>query len=262
MDQSCEEAFHKLKRRLTTAPVLTLPEDGVEFDVFCDTSKMVLGCVLMQNRRVVAYALQQLKVHEVNYPTHDLELSIVVHALKMWRHYLIGVHCQIYTNFKRKANVVAEALSRKSTHSLSVIRVLPDNLCTEFPKLSLQLVESGFDYLVKLLEGKAKDCEIDASGYLHYQSRMFIPIKETWSLDRLGSAYVEEIVRYHGVPKKIVSDRDLRFCSRFWKALQDAMGCTLLMSTAFHAATDGQTEWTIQTLEDLLRACALDFHTS
>ena len=90
----------------------------------------------------------------------------------------------------------------------------------------------------------------------------FIPIKETWSLDKLATAYVNEIVRYHGVPADIVSDRDPRFCSRFWKALQAAMGSELLMSTAFHAETDGQTERTIQTLEDMLRACALDFQSS
>ncbi|XP_074297554.1 uncharacterized protein LOC141628293 [Silene latifolia] len=81
--EACEEAFQELKRRLTTAPVLTLPEDGVEFDVFCDASKMGLGCVLMKNRRVAAYASRQLRVHEVNYPTHDLELAAVVHALKI-----------------------------------------------------------------------------------------------------------------------------------------------------------------------------------
>ena len=94
------------------------------------------------------------------------------------------------------------------------------------------------------------------------KSARFVPIKETWSLDKLVEAYVAEIIRYHGVPRDIVSDRDPRFCSRFWHALQDAMGSKLSMSTAFHAASDGQTERTIQTLEDMLRACALDFQGS
>jgi hypothetical protein len=90
----------------------------------------------------------------------------------------------------------------------------------------------------------------------------FVPIKETWSLDKLATAYVGEVVRYHGVPAEIISDRDPRFCSHFWVALQKAMGSELMMSTAYHAATDGQSERTIQTLEDMLRACALNFQSS
>jgi len=88
----------------------------------------------------------------------------------------------------------------------------------------------------------------------------FIPMKETWSMEELANAYQREIVRLHGVPKDIVSDRDPRFLSRFWTSLQDALGSKLNLSTAYHAATDGQSERTIRTLEDLLRACALEFH--
>ena len=70
------------------------------FDVFCDASKNGLGCVLMQDGRVIAYASRQLRKHEVNYPTHDLELAAVVHALKIWRHYLLGNVCNIFTDHK------------------------------------------------------------------------------------------------------------------------------------------------------------------
>lgn len=84
-------------------------------------------------------------------------------------------------------------------------------------------------------------------------------MKDTWSLQQLADAYVKEVVRLHGVPRDIVSDRDSRFLSNFWGKLQQAMGTLLKFSTAFHPATDGQTERTIQTLEDMLRACALDF---
>jgi len=87
----------------------------------------------------------------------------------------------------------------------------------------------------------------------------FIPMKTTWSMEKMAEAYTREIVRLHGVPKDIVSERDPRFLSRFWKSLQEAFGTKLNLSTAFHAATDGQTERTIQTLEDMLRSCALDF---
>ena len=129
---------------MTTAPVLAQPDIEKPFDVFCDTSGTGLGCVLMQEGRVIAYASCQLRKHEVNYPTHDLELVTVVHALKIWRHYLLGNVCHIFTDHKslkyifmqpelnmrqrrwlelikdynlevhyhsRKANVVADALS-------------------------------------------------------------------------------------------------------------------------------------------------------
>ena len=144
---ACEEAFQSLKTFLTTAPVLAQPDIERPFDVYCDASKMGLGCVLMQDGRVIAYASCQLKKHEVNYPTHDLELAAVDHALKIWRHYLLGNKVHIFTDHKSlkyiftqselnmrqrrwlelikdynlevhyhpgKANVVADALSRKS----------------------------------------------------------------------------------------------------------------------------------------------------
>ena len=87
----------------------------------------------------------------------------------------------------------------------------------------------------------------------------FIPILMTYSMDRLAELYVQHIVRLHGVPKSIVSDRDTRFTSKFWKSLQDALGTRLKFSSAFHPQTDGQSERTIQILEDMLRACAIDF---
>ncbi|WVZ70340.1 hypothetical protein U9M48_019015 [Paspalum notatum var. saurae] len=143
----CEEAFGTLKKLLTSAPVLAQPDITKPFDVYCDASGSGLGCVLMQERRVIAYASCQLRKHEVNYPTHDLELLAVVYALKKWRHYLLGNTCHIYTDHKSlkyifiqpelnmrqrrwlelikdydlevhyhpgKANVVADALSRKA----------------------------------------------------------------------------------------------------------------------------------------------------
>jgi hypothetical protein len=142
----CEESFQIIKKKLTTAPVLTLPDIHQDFVVFCDASRQGLGCVLMQNEKFIAYASRLLKPHEQNYPTHDLELAAIVHALKIWRHYLIGNKCHIFTDHKSlkyiftqpdlnlyqrrwlelikdydleihyhpgKANVVADTLSRK-----------------------------------------------------------------------------------------------------------------------------------------------------
>ena len=96
----CQASFEELRRRLTTAPVLAMPDIHKSFDIYCDASRQGLGCVLMQEGHVIAYAPRQLRKHEQNYPTHDLELAVVVHALKIWRHYLLGHRCQIYTDHK------------------------------------------------------------------------------------------------------------------------------------------------------------------
>ncbi|KAI3715723.1 hypothetical protein L6452_22709 [Arctium lappa] len=141
-----EKAFRILQKKLCETPILSLPEGSEDFVVYSDASKMGLGCVLMQRGKVIAYASRQLKIHEKNYPTHDLELAAVVFTLKLWRHYLYGTKCTLYTDHKSlkyvfdqkelnmrqrrwlellkdydcellyhpgKANVVAEALSRK-----------------------------------------------------------------------------------------------------------------------------------------------------
>ncbi|GJT55336.1 putative reverse transcriptase domain-containing protein [Tanacetum coccineum] len=95
-----EEAFRILKEKLCNAPVLALPDGPDDFVVYCDASKLGFGCVLMQKGKVIAYASRQLKTHEKNYTTHDLELGAVVFALKIWRHYLYGMKSDIYTDHK------------------------------------------------------------------------------------------------------------------------------------------------------------------
>jgi hypothetical protein len=96
----CEASFQELKKRLTTTPVLVIYDMEKLFSIYCDVSGQGVGCVLMQDGHVVAYALWQLRKHEVNYPTHNLELATVVHALKIWRHYLMGKRCELYTDHK------------------------------------------------------------------------------------------------------------------------------------------------------------------
>jgi hypothetical protein len=98
--EACEKAFHTLRQHLTSAPVLVQPDNSKPFEVFCDASGTSLGYVLMQEGRVIAYASRALRPHELNYPTHDLELAVVVHALKIWRHYLMGNRCNIFTDHK------------------------------------------------------------------------------------------------------------------------------------------------------------------
>ena len=98
--EKCQVSFDKLKAFLTKAPILTQPTYGKEYVIFSDALLNRLRCVLMQEGKVVAYASRQLKPHEKNYPTHDLELVAIVFVLKIWRHYLYGEKCFIYTNHK------------------------------------------------------------------------------------------------------------------------------------------------------------------
>ena len=98
--KSCQQSFQELKKRLNTAPVLTIPQGSTRFAIYYDVSKSKLVTVLMQHDKVVAYASRQLKDYETRYPTHDMELATVVFDLKTWRHYLYGVHCEIYTDHK------------------------------------------------------------------------------------------------------------------------------------------------------------------
>jgi hypothetical protein len=98
--KECQASFEELRKHLTSAPVLVLPDLTKKFDIYCDASRQGLGCVLMQEGQVVCYASRQLRNHEENYPTNDLELAAVVHALKIWRHYLNGHQCEIYSDHK------------------------------------------------------------------------------------------------------------------------------------------------------------------
>ena len=153
-DDRYEEAFQELKRRLTSTPILIVLDMGQGYTVYCDALRAGLGCVLMQSGRVVAYGSHQLKNYEQNYPTHDMELAVVVFALKIWHHYLYGEQFEVYSDLKSpkyiftdrdlnmrqrrwmefledydftllchpgKANVVANALSRKSRGALASI---------------------------------------------------------------------------------------------------------------------------------------------
>ncbi|WMV50002.1 hypothetical protein MTR67_043387, partial [Solanum verrucosum] len=100
LSNKSESSCSKHETRLTRAPVLTLPDVSYGYVIYCDASRVGLGCVLMQRGKVIAYASRQLKGHEKNYPTHDLELVAIVFALKIWRHYLYGVHVVVFTDHK------------------------------------------------------------------------------------------------------------------------------------------------------------------
>lgn len=435
--EKCEQSFQELKNRLTSAPVLTLPDDSGEYVIYSDASRQGLGCVLMQHGIVIAYASRQLRPHELNYPTHDLELAAIVFALKLWRHYLYGAKCQIFTDHKSlqyvftqrdlnlrqrrwmelikdydctieyhpgKANVVADALSRKPSVNLSHLKAVRVPLLCELRATGVDLSIGEVAALVasfhvrpvlidQVREAQYQDPSLDrmrekslddsqgnfstrSDGTLLFRNRLvvpniqmlrheileeahgsayavhpgstkmyrtlkeyywwpnmkreiaayvsrclicqqvkaerqkpsglqqplqipvwkwdhitmdfvyslprtrdghdgiwvivdrltksahFLPVRKTYKLEKLAELYVSEIVRLHGVPESIVSDREPRFVSKFWKELQSALGTRLHFSTAFHPQTDGQSERTIQTLEDMLRSCVMQFRGS
>jgi ribonuclease HI len=172
----CHVSFEELKKRLTIVPVLVLPDLSKKFDIYCDTSRQGLGCVLMQDGQVVLYASHQLRKHEENYPTHDFELVAVVHALKIWRHYLIGHRCEIYSDHKSlkyiftrtdlnqrqrgwlelikeyditinyhpgKANVIADTLSHKKYCNATLARRMRPKLRQEIRYLNLVIVNEA-----------------------------------------------------------------------------------------------------------------------
>ncbi|GJS45673.1 putative reverse transcriptase domain-containing protein [Tanacetum coccineum] len=407
--EKAEAAFQLLKQKLCSAPILALPEGSENFVVYCDASHKGLGAVLMQREKVIAYASRQLKVHEKNYTTHDLELGAVVFALKMWRHYLYGTKCVVFTDHKSlqhildqkelnmrqrrwlellsdydceiryhpgKANVVADALSRKERSKPLRVRALVMTIGLNLPKqiLSAQsearkeenFINEDLRGMINKLEPRAdgtlclnnrswipclgdlralimheshkskysihpgsdkmyqdlkklywwpnmkaeiatyvSKCLTCAKVKIEYQkpsgllvqpeipqwkwenitmdfvtklprtaagqdtiwvivdrltkSAHFLPMREDDTLEKLTRQYLKEVVSKHGVPVSIISDRDGKFTSHFWKSLHKALGTRLDMSTAYHPETDGQSERTIQTLEDMLRACVLDF---
>ncbi|KAA0067940.1 pol protein [Cucumis melo var. makuwa] len=407
---TCESSFQELKQKLVTAPILTVPDGSGSFVIYSDASKKGLGCVLMQQGKVVAYASRQLKGHEQNYPTHDLELAAVVFALKIWRHYLYGEKIHIYTNHKRlkyfftqkelnmrqrrwfelvkdydceilyppgKANVVADALSRKVAHSAVLITkqapllrdferaeiaVSVGEVTSQLAQLSVQptlrqkiiVAQLNDPYLVekrRLVEtGQGENFSISSDDGLMFEGRLcvpedsavktellaeahsspftmhpgstkmyqdlknvywwrnmkrevadfvrwkwesvsmdfitglpktlkgytviwvvvdrltksahFMPGKSTYTASKWGQLYMIEIVRLHGVPVSIISERDAPFTSKFWKGLQLSLGTRLDFSTTFHPQTDGQTERLNQVLEDMLQACVLEFSGS
>ncbi|GJU50072.1 hypothetical protein Tco_1219627 [Tanacetum coccineum] len=280
-----KEAFQLLKGKLCSAPIFALQEGSEDFVVYCDASLKGYGAVLMQREKVIAYASRQLRTHEENYMTHDLELGAVVFALRLWRHYLYG-----------KANVVADALSRKEREKPLRVRSL---MLTDHKDLMQQILEAQVEslkegnvekenlgrmqkadiatYIDKCLTcAKVKAEHMKPLGLLQqpeihewkwekvtmdFVSRLprtpsgydliwvivdrltksahFLPMKKTDSIEKLAQLYLKEIV-----------------------SLQKALGTQLDLSTAYHLKTDGKTQRTIQTLEDMLRACVIDFRSS
>ncbi|KAK8985770.1 hypothetical protein V6N11_021623 [Hibiscus sabdariffa] len=284
-------------KALTHAPVLVQPESGKEFTVYSDALHSGLGCVLMQGDNVVAYASRQLKPHELNYPTHDLVLAAIVFALKIWRHYMNGEKCHMFTDHKSlrylliqkdlnlrqrrwmellkeydlvidyhpgKANVVADALSRK-------------------PNSASVAINAHF----RLIKGRKLLSELQVQsdlpdGLLYFKNRMCVPNDEVLRKEMLDEAHQSSFSIHPGSKVKVKHRaptgllQPLKFpqwkCERitmdFVTGLRltksahfipEALGTKVNLSTAFHPQIDGQSEMVIMILEDILRAFVIDF---
>ncbi|GJS17519.1 putative reverse transcriptase domain-containing protein [Tanacetum coccineum] len=277
-----------LQRKVATifgfgsAPILLLPEGSEDFVVYCDASLKGFEAVLMQREKVIAYASRQLRKSEENYTTHDLELGAVVFALRLWRHYLYGTKFTLKR--ARRKILVPKDFVAKGRH-LKLDPMCPNmkgdiatyvSKCLTCAKVKakhqkpLGLLQQPeipvwkweriiMDFITKLPRTQSGYDSIWVIVDRLTKSAHFIPVNEKYKMDKLTRLYLKEIVCRHGVPVSIISDRDPRFASRFWRSIQKSLGTNLDMSTAYHLQTDGQSERTIQTLEDMLHACVIDF---
>ena len=216
----------------------------------------------MQSGRVVAYGSRQLKNHEQNYPTHDMELAAVVFALKIWRHYLYGeeilrefhysrflVHpsgTKMYQDLRRQyywsgmKRHVGDFVRRYLTcQQVKAEHQKPAGLLQPLEVAEWKWEHVTMDFVTHLPRTQQKHDAVWVIVDQLTKSAHFLTVRMTFSLERFCRLYIREIVRLHGVPVSIVSDRDPRFTAHFWKSFQKAMGTRLTMSTAFHPQTDG-----------------------
>ncbi|KAA0066306.1 ty3-gypsy retrotransposon protein [Cucumis melo var. makuwa] len=224
---TCESNFHEFKKKLVTTLVFSVPDESRSFVIYNDASKKGLGCVLMQQGKVVAYASRQLKSHEQNYPTHDLELAVVVFALKIWRHYLYGKVNMIADALSRKvshsaafitkiivaklndpylvekrrlveANMVSDALSRKVSH-LAVFITKQAPLLRDFQRAEIAVSVGEKRRLVEAKQDE--EFSISSDGGLMYERRLFAPPNSAVKTELLTEAYISQFSMHHGSTK-------------------------------------------------------------
>ncbi|GJR00728.1 putative reverse transcriptase domain-containing protein [Tanacetum coccineum] len=212
-----EEAFELLKQKLCCAPILALPEGSEDFVVYCDASLKGFGAVLMQREKVIAYASRQLRTHEENYTTHDLELGAVVFALRLWRHYLYGTKCVVYTDHKSLQYILDQKeLNMRQRRWIELlsdydceIRYHPGKANLSHQKPSGLLQQPGkpvwkweritMDFIVGLPRTPSGYDSIWVIVDRLTKSAHFLPVKTTDSMEKLTQRYMKEIVYRHGV---------------------------------------------------------------
>ncbi|GJV88158.1 putative reverse transcriptase domain-containing protein [Tanacetum coccineum] len=240
-----------------SAPILSLPEGSEDFVVYCDAPLKGFGAILMQREKVSAYASRQLRKNEENYTTHDLELGVVVFALRLWRQI-----CTALIEACKKGNIGAEGFlgegelfkvrsNDKMYHDLKKLYWWPnmkadiatyERITMDFIS-KLQRTSSGYDSIWVIVDRLTK-------------SAYFIPMNGKFKMERLTRLYLKEIVCRHGVPVSIISDLDPRFASRFLEIPSKVIRTNLDMSIAYHLETDGQSERTINDTDDWKTCCS------
>nr|GEU53650.1 putative reverse transcriptase domain-containing protein [Tanacetum cinerariifolium] len=208
-----------MKKKLCSDPILALPEGSENFVFYCDASYKWLGAGLIKKERFIAYASRQLKIHEKNYMTHDLELGAVVFALKMWRHYLYGTKCAVFTDHKSLQHILDQKeLNMRQHRWLELLSDYDCEICYHPGKVNAQnKARKEENYGTEDLCGMTKKLKPRADGTLCLSGRSWIPNL----VSRLKEAVL--VAEYKG--------RDCHLCR----------------------------ERTTQTLEDMLRACVIDF---
>ncbi|KAG7559452.1 Reverse transcriptase domain [Arabidopsis thaliana x Arabidopsis arenosa] len=241
-----KESFANLKTMLTSTPVLALPEEGEPYAVYTDASRVGVGCVLMQQGKVIAYASRQLRKHEGNYPTHDLEMAAVVFALKIWRSYLYG----------GKERDMESLVYEISTLRLCAISLEPLGweAANQADLLSrVRLAQHLDEVLIKDSKVEGSEYQVSANGTILVHGRVCVSRDENLRREILmfTPSRVDFMV---GLPTSRTKDAIWVIVDCLTKSAQ-----SVHLSTAYHPQTDGQSERTIQTLEDLLRMCVLDW---
>ncbi|GJT76919.1 putative reverse transcriptase domain-containing protein [Tanacetum coccineum] len=239
------ENFSKIAKPHTVFTQKTLPDGPEDFVVLCDASGLGLGCVLMQRGKVVAYASRQLKIHEKNYTTHDLELYAVVFALKIWRHYLYGTKSVIYTDHKSlqhifsqkelnmrqhrwielfsdydceiryhpgKANVVADALSRKERVKPKRVRAMNMTLQSSIKDRILAAQKEASDESAGLQRGIDEMIELRSDGALYYLDQIWVPLKGDVRTLIMDKAHKSKYFVHPGADKMYYDLRDRYWC--------------------------------------------------
>ncbi|GJR86060.1 putative reverse transcriptase domain-containing protein, partial [Tanacetum coccineum] len=229
-------------------------EGSENFVVYCDASHKGLGAVLMQREKVIAYASCRLKVYEKNYTTHDLELGAIIRKLNMrqrrWLELLCDYDYEIrYHPGKSNGSANSKCTSQARRKENFTAEDLHALIMHESHK-SKYSIHPGSDKMYQDLKK------------LYWWPNMKAEIATYVSKYLTCAKYLKEVVSRYGVSVLIISDQDGRFASHFWRSLHKALGTRLDMSTTYHPQTDGQSERIIQTLEDMLRACVLDFGKS
>ncbi|GKB46514.1 putative reverse transcriptase domain-containing protein [Tanacetum coccineum] len=243
--EKVKDVFQLLKQKLCSAPILSLPEGSEDFVVYCDTSRKGLGAVLMQREKVIAYASRQLNIHEKDYTTHDLELGAVVFALKIWRHYLYGTKCVVLTDHKNLQHILDQKeLNMRQRRWLELLSDYDWEIRYHSGKANVMAKEENFG--TEDLCGMIKKLEQRTDGTLCLNGRSWIPCRGDLRELIMNESHKSKYSIHPGSDKMY---QDLK--KLYWWPNMKAENCTQY--------TDGQSEKTIQTLEDILRACVMDF---